>query len=256
MDYNFHAHTPLCSHATGTEREYIEAAIAARIKEWGFSEHIPFIFPNGKENSYRVPMVEVNDYINTVNQLKLEYKDKINIHLGFEMEYYEEYFDEMVENARKWGAEYLILGQHSVGSEPEFFFWSTEPTDNKEYLKQYVSRVVAAIESGVFTYVAHPDMFNFTGDDEIYNEEMIKIIEAAQKHKMPLEINFLGIRDMRNYPTERFWKLAEGHEISVVFGFDAHDVEGACDLASLPRALEICEKYNLKVLKRPELIKI
>ncbi len=250
MDYNFHAHTLRCHHATGTEREYVEAAIAAGIKEWGFSEHIPFIFPNGKENSYRVPMVEVIEYINTVNQLKVEYKGKINTHLGFEMEYYEEYFDEMVENARKWGAEYLILGQHSVGNEPEFFFWSTEETENEKYLKQYVSRVVAAIESGVITYVAHPDMFNFTGDDEIYNEEMAKIIKAAEEYNVPLEINFLGIRDKRSYPTERFWKLAEGYDISVVFGFDAHDVEGACDLASLPRAMEICEKYGLKIVKK------
>ncbi len=255
MDYNFHAHTPLCRHATGTEREYIEAAIAAGIKHWGFSEHIPFIFPNGKENSYRVPMVEAKDYINTVNKLKMEHKDKINIHLGFEMEYYPEHFEEMVENARRWGAEYLILGQHSVGSEPDFFFWSTERTENLEYLKDYVSRVIAAIKSGVITYVAHPDMFNFVGDDDIYNEEMIKILKAAEKYNVPLEINFLGIRDNRNYPTERFWKLAECYNVPVVFGFDAHDVAGAQDLASLPRALEICKKYNLRVLDKLELIK-
>ncbi len=255
MDYNFHAHTPLCRHATGTEREYIEAAIAAGIKEWGFSDHIPFIFPNGKENSYRVPMVEVNDYINTVNKLKVEYKDKINIHFGFEMEYYPEYFDEMVENARRWGAEYLILGQHSVGAEPDFFFWSTEETENIEYLKDYVSRVVAAIRSGVITYVAHPDMFNFVGDDDIYNEEMAKILKAAEKYNVPLEINFLGIRDNRNYPTEKFWRLAADYDISVVFGLDAHDVQGARDLTSLERALEICKKYNLRVVDKLELIK-
>ncbi len=255
MDYNFHAHTWRCSHAAGTEREYIEAAIAAGIKEWGFSDHIPFIFPNGKENSYRVPMVEAQDYINTINELKMEYKNRINIHFGYEMEYYPEYFDKMVEDARGWGAEYLILGQHSVGSEPEFFFWSTEATENEEYLKDYVNRVVAAIESGVFTYIAHPDMFNFTGNEGIYNEEMIKIIKAAEKYNVPLEINFLGIRDNRSYPTERFWRLAEGYNVPVVFGFDAHDVAGACDLASLPRALEICKKYNLNVLDRPKLIK-
>lgn len=256
MDYNFHAHTPLCSHATGTEREYIEAAIAAGIKEWGFSEHIPFIFPNGKENSYRVPLTEVQEYIDTVIALKEEYKDRINIHLGFEMEYYPEYFDEMVENAREWGAEYLILGQHSVGDEPEFFFWSTEATDNTEYLKDYVNRVVEAIKSGVITYIAHPDMFNFVGDDKVYDEEMLKIIKAAEEYNVPLEINFLGIRDNRTYPTEKFWRLAEGYDISVVFGFDAHDVCGACDLESLPKALEICKKYNLKVENKPELVKL
>ena len=255
MRYNVHAHTPRCGHATGSERQYIEAAIAAGIREWGFSDHIPFIFPNGRENSYRVPMAQVQEYIDTVNALKEEYKGKINIYLGFETEYYPEHFDGMVENARKWGAEYLILGQHSVGSEPEFFFWSTEATDNQEYLKDYANRVIAAIKSGFITYVAHPDMFNFVGDENVYNEEMTKIIKAAEECSVPLEINFLGIRDNRNYPTDKFWKLAQGHNISVVFGFDSHDVEGACDLASLPRAQEICEKYGLKILDKVELIK-
>lgn len=256
MDYNYHAHTPLCSHATGTEREYIEAAIAAGIKEWGFSDHIPFVFPNGVEYYYRVPVAEVESYFNTIKELKEEYKDKINIHIGFETEYYEEYFNQMVENARSWGAEYLILGQHSVGIEPDDSFWVTQETTDVEYLKQYVYRVVAGIESGVITYVAHPDIINFVGDDEIYNKEMIKIIKAAEKCKVPLEINFLGIRDNRTYPTEKFWRLAEGYDISVVFGFDAHDVCGACDLESLPKALEICKKYNLKVENKPELVKL
>ena len=256
MDYNFHAHTWHCRHASGTEREYMEAALSVGIKEWGFSDHIPFVFPNGLEYNYRVPVAEVENYFNTLKELKEEYKDKINIHIGFEMEYYEKYFDQMVENARTWGAEYLILGQHSVGNEPDDSFWVTQGTTDVDYLKRYVSRVVAGIESGVITYVAHPDIFNFIGDDAVYEEEMIKIIKAAEKHNVPLEINFLGIRDNRNYPTEKFWKLAKGYDISVVFGLDAHDVQGACDTASLEKALEICQKYNLNVLKTPKLIKL
>lgn len=256
MNYNFHTHTYRCNHATGAEREYIEAAVEAGIKELGFSDHIPFIFPNGKENSYRVPMREAQEYIDSINALKEEYKDKINIHVGFEMEYYEEYFEAMLDNARKWGAEYLILGQHSVGAEPEFFFWCTEKTENLEYLKEYVDRVVAAIMSGVFTYVAHPDIMNFVGDIDIYNKEMRKICEASKKYSVPLEINFLGIRDARCYPTEKFWAIAGEVGSPVVFGFDAHDAEAAGDLDSLPIAMKICQKYNLNVLKRPELINI
>lgn len=256
MDYNYHAHTPFCGHATGTEREYIEAAIAAGLKEWGFSDHIPFIFPDGKENSYRVPVSRVQEHIDIINALKEEYKDKINIHIGFETEYYPEHFEKMVENARSWGAEYLILGQHSVGTEPEHFFWSVEETDNVEHLKEYVNRVVAAIESGYITYVAHPDVFNFVCDEKIYNEEMTKIIKAAEKHKVPLEINLLGIRENRHYPTEKFWRLAQGYNIDVVFGMDAHNVSGAGDTASAEKAIEICKKYNLNVLKRPKLIRL
>ncbi len=256
MDYNFHTHTVRCSHATGTEREYIESAIAAGIKELGFSDHISFIFPDGTENFYRVPVVEVDNYINTINELKVEYKDKINIYVGFEVEYYPKYFDKMVENARRWGAEYLILGQHSVGSEPEYFFWTASPTNDENIVKDYADRIVAAITSGVFTYVAHPDMLDFLGDDEIYVREMSKICQAAQDKRVPLEINFLGIRENRRYPNERFWRVAQNFDVDVVFGFDAHDVAGAGDTHSLKRAMEICEKYKLHVLKKPELVRI
>ena len=256
MDYNYHSHTPLCAHATGTEREYIEAAISVGIKEWGFSDHIPFVFPNGYEDFYRVPVSCIQEHFGTINALKEEYKDRINIHIGFETEYFPEYFEQMVENARNWGAEYLILGQHSVGNEPESFVWSMAKTDNVEHLKQYATRVVAAIESGVITYVAHPDVFYFDGDDDLYNEEMTKIIKAAEKHKVPLEINLLGIRESRHYPTEKFWKLTEGYDIDIVFGMDSHNIVGAKDTASLERAMEICRKYNLNVLKSPKLIKL
>ena len=44
MDYNYHTHTFRCQHASGTEREYIESALAAGITKIGFSEHIPFRF--------------------------------------------------------------------------------------------------------------------------------------------------------------------------------------------------------------------
>lgn len=256
MDYNFHSHTYLCGHATGTEREYIEAAISAGIKEWGFSDHIPFIFPNGQEDGHRVPLARVQEYIDTVNSLKEEYKEKINIHLGFEMEYYPEYFDEMVKAARNWGAEYLILGQHSVGREPYDFVWCVYETDDEALLCDYVQRVTDAIKSGKISFVAHPDIFNFIGDEDIYNREMIKIIKTAEKYNVPLEINFLGIRDRRHYPMERFWSLAQGYDISVIFGFDSHDVEGAKDLNSLSRAMEICKKYNLKAVEKPKLIKL
>ena len=76
MDYNYHAHTPLCSHATGTEREYIEAAISVGIREWGFSDHIPFVFPDGTECYYRVPVSRVQEHFDIINGLKEEYKDK------------------------------------------------------------------------------------------------------------------------------------------------------------------------------------
>ena len=38
MIANFHTHTARCNHATGTDREYVEAAIRAGVKSLGFSD--------------------------------------------------------------------------------------------------------------------------------------------------------------------------------------------------------------------------
>lgn len=253
MKYNYHTHTYRCNHAVGTEREYIENAISVGIKKLGFSDHIAFIYPSGKENSYRVPKSQESEYVTTILDLKKEYEGKIEIYLGYETEYYPKYFAEMVEDAREAGVNYLILGQHSVGEEGKNLHWSTTPTDDEVLLKEYVDCVVAAINSGYITYVAHPDMFNFTGDDKVYDREMRRLCKAAKKMNTPLEVNFLGIRDNRTYPREDFWRIAGEEGCSAVFGFDAHDPEGAADRASLPRAKEIIKKYNVKFLKDPKL---
>ena len=41
MIANYHTHTPRCHHAKGTEREYVENAIRAGIKRFGFADHSP-----------------------------------------------------------------------------------------------------------------------------------------------------------------------------------------------------------------------
>ena len=45
MKHNYHTHTVRCRHAQNTEREYIEAAIAAGIETLGFADHAPQILP-------------------------------------------------------------------------------------------------------------------------------------------------------------------------------------------------------------------
>ena len=55
MNYNYHAHTWRCSHASGTEEAYVQRAIACGITHMGFSDHIPHRFPDGYESYFRIP---------------------------------------------------------------------------------------------------------------------------------------------------------------------------------------------------------
>ena len=253
MNYNYHTHTYLCSHATGTVEEYIEKAIAGGIKFMGFSDHIPHIDKNGTEEFYRVPCSKAEEYVNKISDMREKYKNEIELSIGFESEYYPDAFDDMLSRAISVGAEYLILGAHFLA---EASAYTMMPTDSVDFLKEYVLNVTTAIKSGVFTYVAHPDILRFTGDDFAYCEQMRKICKASYEYNVPLEINFLGIRDRRNYPNENFWQIAGEEKSPVTFGFDAHTAEDACDLNSKDKAEEIVKKYNLNYIGKPELVKI
>lgn len=256
MNYNYHTHTKRCGHASGEVENYIKRAIEGGIEYMGFSDHIPFIFPDGYESYYRVPFLEVEEYFSEISALREKYKNKIDIKIGFEMEYYPKYFDDMVQNALNWGAEYLILGQHFICNEHPDGVWTAKGTDNKEILSEYVNCVVCGIKSGVITYIAHPDILKFSGDVDCYMEEMSKICYASKEYSVPLELNFLGIRDNRFYPVNKFWELAGRIQCPVTFGFDAHDEMAAYDDHSLKTAKEMVEKYNLNYIGKPEIINI
>ena len=92
MTVNLHTHTARCGHAKGTDRDYIESAIQGGLTHLGFADHIPFVFPDGRESSFRIPMAERQDYMESLRALREEYRDRITIHIGFEMEYYPLYF--------------------------------------------------------------------------------------------------------------------------------------------------------------------
>ena len=62
----------------------------------GFSDHAPFVYPGGFQAGYCVHAEDAEDYIDTLKALREKYKGKIEIIIGFEMEYYPIYFDYML----------------------------------------------------------------------------------------------------------------------------------------------------------------
>lgn len=233
--------------------EYVQAAIAGGICHMGFSEHAPFLFPGGYESCYRLLSAEVEDYFREGNALSKTYADRIELSLGFEMEYYPAYFKDMITYARKIGGEYLVLGQHFLYNEIPDEVHSTNIRENLVQLREYVQCMVCGMESGLFSVAAHPDLARFTGDPDIYLEEMRPICRAAIETGVPLEINFLGIRDGRHYPREDFWRLVGELHAPVTFGCDAHAPQDAADPASLAIAQDLVKRCGLNYIGRPEI---
>ncbi|MBP3626879.1 MAG: histidinol-phosphatase [Clostridia bacterium] len=248
MYANYHTHTFRCNHATGTEEEYIKTAIKNGIKIMGFSDHAPFVYPDGFQAGYCIQAEEAEDYIETLKALREKYKGQIEIIIGFEMEYYPIYFDDMLSNVKKLGAEYLILGQHFIGNGYPDGIGSCSPNHTEEMFSCYTDGVIEGMKTGKFSYLAHPDMFLYAENDEIYNREAKRLCEAAKELDIPLEINLLGIHSRRHYPKEAFWKIAGEVGCKVIFGFDAHSADRAYDKESLKIAEKIVKKYKLHLI--------
>ena len=255
MDYNFHTHTYRCGHADGEDEEYVLRAIECGVKHMGFSDHAAFEFPNGHK-SYPIMLESIDEYVGDIKALAEKYSDKIDLIVGFELEYMPSYFEQMLEFLRKHGAEYLILGQHFIGDAIPNPVGSSTATDSVETLTEYADNVCKAINSGVFTYIAHPDMMRFIGDDKAYCDAVRRICTCSLEKDIPLEINLLGIRTGRFYPNPRFWQIAGEVGCPVTFGFDAHMPKDAYDGDSLNVAKWLVKRYKLNYIGMPKIIRL
>ena len=257
MIANYHTHTIRCKHAIGTDREFVKKSISQGFTELGFSDHLPQLYPDGFTHHYQMDFEKIPNYFQSILSLKEEYADKIKIFIGFEAEYFPGITEKTVEYLKQFPLDYLILGQHLIDNFDGDF--SSQETDDADYLKRYVNSTIKGINTGLFSLLAHPDLINYTPDDEIFYTEMKRLCVAAKNANIPLECNMLGAGNgsyyRRNYPSERFFKIAAEVGNEVIISCDAHDP----DSLDNPRAYNFClnmlRDCGITPIKKLKLIK-
>ena len=255
--YSYHNHTFRCGHAKECDdEEYVINAVKYGIKEYGFTDHI---FLPGIVHPYMRGTYEMLDgYINSVLNLKDKYKDKLNIRLGFEAEYMSEFVDYYKELLTSKKIEYLILAQHTTYDKNGKPLWYVAYEDIKYALKKYTEDIIEGMNTGLFKFVAHPDLFVlfYPSWDNLVIECSNKIISAAIKNNLPLEINLCKFRALANneirlksdvyYPALNFWKLVAKTKAKVIIGVDAHFPEHVLD-PKLETVEKLIKESGIKV---------
>ncbi len=229
-------------------REYVEKSIEKGIKKLGFSDHAPQFFENGYESWIRMRPSEAYDYMKEVRALGEEYKNEISVYLGFEAEYFPSIFPQLRDFCRENGVDYLILGQHSLTNEPTER-WSAHASDNDEQLTRYVDEVLEGLGTGSFSYLCHPDVFWYTGENRAhYIEENARLCRGAKALGIPLEINLHGLRDKRHYPCDEFFGIAarEGNEF--ILGIDAHEPNEITNEETFRGAYDLAQRNGITLL--------
>ena len=244
MKANYHTHTTRCQHASGTDREYVEAAIEAGYQVLGFADHCPWVYPDDYVSNIRMTSSEVDGYFASLESLREEYKNDIQVMIGFEAEYIPVLMEAQDKFLGDYPLDYMILGQHFVGEERGSNY-AGAPTNNTEMLRGYVDLCIEGMRSGRYRYLAHPDLICYTGDTEIYEREIRRLCEAMKEMDAILEMNILGLAINRNYPDSRFWRIAKETGNRVILGVDAHSPQTLADFATAEKAKRICQGMDV-----------
>jgi histidinol-phosphatase (PHP family) len=150
--------------------------------------------------------------------------------------------------------DYLIGAAHFFPLNGEWV-GSYGGADTVAGLRAYADYFIESMESGLFAFMAHPDLFGncyHTWDLNTVSAAE-DIFTAAADLKMPLEINGYGLRKplidtpegkRRMYPWLPFWELAADYDITVVVNSDAHRPEDVG--ANMSEAAAIGERYGLQ----------
>lgn len=249
MIQNLHTHTARCGHAVGTDREYVLSAIEGGFKTLGFSEHSPHIYPGGYISKSHMPVALLPDYTASIRRLAEEYSCQLQILLGSEIEYYPALFADSVNRLRDAGVDYLILGQHWVDNEVGHTYLG-RPFDDPQTLKKYLRQAILGMDSGLMTYFCHPDVPNFTGSRQLFDETMHLLCREANEHSLPVEYNLWGIHKKGNYPCERFWRIAAEENCRVVLGVDAHDPAIFTNTALITKAESYIKSLGMELIEQ------
>ncbi len=227
MRIDLHNHTYLCNHAEGEMEEYVLKAIELGIDVFGFSEHAPM---KNFEDGYRLVLEEQDFYQNSVLGLKEKYKDKIDILLGYEVDYIEgDYLLDGIINAP---VDYLIGSVHYLDSwgfdNPEFI-GEYEKRDIDKIWEEYFQAMQKMARSGHFDIVGHFDLmkvFDFLPKKNM-KELCFEALKEIKKANMAIEINSAGFRKapQEQYPSREILSLAYDLNIPITFGSDAHKIE-------------------------------
>jgi histidinol-phosphatase (PHP family) len=239
---NYHTHTTRCNHAEGSDEAYVLSAIEAGFTHLGFSDHGPWPMHPLERQWIRMKPDEMDDYVASVLRLKRQYAAKIDIRLGLEYEFYEERFEHIQTMKERYQLDFVILGHHFNEYESRTRYYGNSSYDQSRLLKDYETGAIKAIESGVYTMFAHPDLYA-KGLVE-WSLEAIetseRILLSAKQHNIPVEYNLGGVRNRNGrrlmYPYDEFWKLAAKIENTVIIGVDAHSPLDLTDVRTYEEA--------------------
>ena len=229
---NLHTHT-VCSDGKHSIRENIESAIKLGMKSLGFSDHCYTYF----DTSYCIPKDKVSDYIKEVRALSEEYRDRIEIYLGYELDGYA-----IIENREIY--DYIIGDVHYVRTSDGLravdlskeehlnivndYFGGDHIALAKDYYEGYVERI-AQMRPDILGHIDLVTKYSYVDEQSPkYQKIALEALEASLDICPILEMNTGAIsRGYRKipYPAPFFFDLIKSKGAKIILSSDSHSAD-------------------------------
>lgn len=230
MPADYHSHTPLCRHAEGTPSQYVQAAVAAGLSEFGVSDHAPMPEPF---DDWRMAAAELPEYLDWIAESRGAAGDRIPLRAGLECDWLPGSEDWVEELAGRFDWDYLIGSVHYISDGWDFdnpkWLGRWAETDVEQAWTMYWEAYASMAASGLFDILAHPDLikkFGYQPEGDLarfYEPAVAAIAESG----CAIELNTSGWHKpcAEQYPAAGFLRIASASGIPLVISSDAHAPE-------------------------------
>ena len=189
----------------------------------------------------------------SLRALRDKYRDRIQIKIGLECEYFPEYMHWLKEQIKEYGLDYIIFGNHFYHTDEKFPYFGHHTT-NRDMLDLYEESAIEGMETGVYCCLAHPDLFmrSYPKWDRYCTLASRHICRAAARLNIPLEYNigyvaYNEAHGLATYPCPDFWRIAANEGCTAIIGLDAHDNRDLETATYYNRAVEELKALKIKV---------
>jgi histidinol-phosphatase (PHP family) len=231
---DYHMHTPLCGHAIGEPREYVEQALKRGLSEIGFSDHLPLV--SHDDPRYTMNRSQLPIYHEMIHRVQADHKD-FKIKLGIEADYIPGFENKTKELLEAFPYDYAIGSVHFIDQ------WAFDDPDEKikwrdknieSVYRDYYRLLRRSAESGLFDIMGHVDLVKKFGHrpEKDLEDEIVETAKVFKKTGVAIEINTSGLRKPAQeiYPSLSALKKYRKAEVPITFSSDAHDPKDVgCD---------------------------
>lgn len=238
---SYHTHSTVSDGAL-SPRELIEKAIEKGFEVIAITDHYPR--PKGIDNNGWSDGFYTDEDYAELRTLQDEYKDRIEVLVGVEFEWYTEKKEWLKGEVYKRDYDIRIISAHQLFYKGNYHtinfleegkesILTVFDGDAQKIVACYFKSLREAIGSGWFDVVAHLDLIKsleksqrfFSEDEEWYRSEVVKTLELIREMGLKLEVNLQGFfkKVGEQWPSKWIIDEARAMEIELLVGTDAHD---------------------------------